>query len=168
MGHGFGQEFQRHGLIQREIVGAVDFAHAAFAEQSDDAVAPGQQSSGQEAALRSSRGTVPAWSAAFMRWRRGHGDGGKGFAFDGDAARRAKTAAISHFTRAGGTSGHRCSVRRAEGGPSQRVRFGFRLAVLLKIKGRIGFASSFSFGFAAAAVSLDGESRSPGARVARR
>ncbi len=33
------QEFQRNGLAQREIVGAIDFAHAAAAEQADDAVA---------------------------------------------------------------------------------------------------------------------------------
>ena len=46
-----GQELQRHGLAQREVGGAIDFAHAAAAQQSDDAVASAQQRAGEEAAF---------------------------------------------------------------------------------------------------------------------
>ena len=49
-GH-FGQELERDLLAQREIVRAIHFAHAAAAEQRDDAVAIGQQRTGQEAAF---------------------------------------------------------------------------------------------------------------------
>ena len=43
-----GQKLERDRLAERQIVGAVDFAHAAFAEQRDDAVAPGDQAPGKE------------------------------------------------------------------------------------------------------------------------
>jgi len=45
------KEFEGHGLAQQQIVGAVDLAHAAAAQQADYAVALGQQSSRWEAAL---------------------------------------------------------------------------------------------------------------------
>ncbi len=34
----FGKKLQRDGLAQFEIVGAIDFAHAAFSEQAHDAI----------------------------------------------------------------------------------------------------------------------------------
>jgi hypothetical protein len=36
------QKLERNGLAKREVVGAVHLAHAAFSEQSDDAIAAGQ------------------------------------------------------------------------------------------------------------------------------
>ena len=52
VGRGFdGQEFERHRLAQHQVGGAIDLAHAAAAEQSDDAVAAAQQSAGDEAAF---------------------------------------------------------------------------------------------------------------------
>ena len=47
----FGQELQRHRLAEGEVGSAVDFAHAAAAEQPDDAVASAQQRAGNEAAF---------------------------------------------------------------------------------------------------------------------
>ena len=38
-GLGAAQKFQRDGLTEREIVGAIDLAHAAAAQQADDPVA---------------------------------------------------------------------------------------------------------------------------------
>jgi len=46
-----GQEFEGDGLAQPEVGGAVDFAHAAFAEPAEDAVAFVEQSTGGEAAF---------------------------------------------------------------------------------------------------------------------
>ena len=43
-----GQELQRHGLVEAQVVGAVDLAHAAAADQADDAVAAGQHHSRDE------------------------------------------------------------------------------------------------------------------------
>ena len=51
VGAGIGQELESDGLGEREIGGAVDFAHAAAAEQGDDAVASGDQGAGDEAAF---------------------------------------------------------------------------------------------------------------------
>ena len=47
----FGEELERDRLPEREIGGAVDFAHAAAPEQSENAVAAAQQRARQEAAL---------------------------------------------------------------------------------------------------------------------
>ena len=38
-------------LAQGQIVGAIDFAHPAFAEQRDDAIAPRDEAAGKEASL---------------------------------------------------------------------------------------------------------------------
>jgi hypothetical protein len=46
-----GQELQRHGLAQFEVVRAVDLAHPAAPEQADDAVAVCQHRAGEELAL---------------------------------------------------------------------------------------------------------------------
>ena len=43
-----GQELQRDRLFELEVVGAIDLAHAAAAEQRDDAVAAGEQRAGRE------------------------------------------------------------------------------------------------------------------------
>ena len=43
-----GQKFQSDGLAEREIVGTIDFAHASLAEQRDDAVAAGDETSGKK------------------------------------------------------------------------------------------------------------------------
>src|ERR1022692_1943258 len=47
----FGQELQRHGLSQGEVGSTVDFAHAAAAQQSDDAIASAQQGAREKAAF---------------------------------------------------------------------------------------------------------------------
>ena len=44
----FGKKLQRNRLAQLEIIGAVNFAHAAFAEQPDDAVTIGEDGAGYE------------------------------------------------------------------------------------------------------------------------
>ena len=46
-----GKKLHRDGLAERQIVRAVDLAHAAFAQQSDDAVARRDQPSGKESAF---------------------------------------------------------------------------------------------------------------------
>ena len=50
-----GQELQRDRLAELQVVGAVDLAHAAAAEQADDAVAAGEQGAGREAPVRIAR-----------------------------------------------------------------------------------------------------------------
>jgi hypothetical protein len=45
------EKLERHRHTELQIVGAVDLAHAAFAEQADDAVALGQHRAGREAAV---------------------------------------------------------------------------------------------------------------------
>ena len=40
-GCGFRKKLERYGLAQREVGGAIDFAHAASAQESGDTVAPG-------------------------------------------------------------------------------------------------------------------------------
>ena len=44
------QELERHGLTELQIVGAIDLAHAAAAEQADDPVALGEDRAGRETA----------------------------------------------------------------------------------------------------------------------
>ena len=50
-----GEEFESDGLAEGEVGGAVDFAHAAASEESDDAIAAAQQGAGNEAPLVGSR-----------------------------------------------------------------------------------------------------------------
>ena len=51
-----GQELQRDRLAELEVVGAVDLAHAAAAEQADDPVALREHRAGQEVPRCRSRG----------------------------------------------------------------------------------------------------------------
>src|SRR5204863_1131014 len=51
-----GEKFEGDGLAEGEIGGAVDFTHAAAAEESDDAVASAEEGAGQEAAFVLGRG----------------------------------------------------------------------------------------------------------------
>jgi hypothetical protein len=44
-----GQKLERDRLLEFQVVGAVDLAHAPAAQQPDDAVAPGQLVAGDEA-----------------------------------------------------------------------------------------------------------------------
>ena len=48
----FREEFKRDGLSEFEIVCAVDFAHAAAAQEADDAISGGEDSARNKAALR--------------------------------------------------------------------------------------------------------------------
>ena len=59
LGHRRRQELQRDGLPEAEILGAVDLAHAAAAEQAEDAVALGQQ--------RARRDPLARWPGAGRR-----------------------------------------------------------------------------------------------------
>ena len=43
-----GQKLHGDALSERQVVGAVNLTHAAFAEQRDDTVAPGQKAPGKE------------------------------------------------------------------------------------------------------------------------
>lgn len=45
------KEFESDGLAQGEICGSVDFAHAAFAEEGDDAVTAVEEGARREAAF---------------------------------------------------------------------------------------------------------------------
>ena len=71
-GGGFGQEFQGDRLAEREIGGAVDFAHAAAAQQSRDTIAAGHDGTGQKAAFIHTAGGTQAG-----------GSGGAGSQHDG-------------------------------------------------------------------------------------
>ena len=46
-----GKKLERHRLAEREVVGAIHLAHAAFSQQSNDAIATSQQAAGYEAAF---------------------------------------------------------------------------------------------------------------------
>jgi hypothetical protein len=45
---GFGKKFERHRLAQDQIVGAKHFAHPAFTQPGDDAIAAGQKRARRE------------------------------------------------------------------------------------------------------------------------
>ena len=64
----FGQELQRDRLIEREIVGAVHFAHAAAAEQRDQAVAAGDDGARAQAGSVT-RAPAGVWSCRARPWR---------------------------------------------------------------------------------------------------
>jgi hypothetical protein len=59
-----GQQLQRDGLSELEVVGAVDLAHAALAERCDDAEAAGEECSGFETPP-----ARPAWGQVSARDR---------------------------------------------------------------------------------------------------
>jgi hypothetical protein len=46
-----GQKFHRHSLAERQVVGAINLTHSTFAQQRNDAIAPGNQTSREEAAF---------------------------------------------------------------------------------------------------------------------
>ena len=94
-----GQKFERHRLVERQVVGAVDLAHAALAEHGDDAVAPAEQFSGSEAALRPGTGRRAAGPSRRAA-RNGLGCERIG------AAGRAETARALDFATAGGALRH--------------------------------------------------------------
>src|ERR1700722_16844439 len=50
-GRFIGKKFHRYLLSERQVVGAIDLAHAAFAQQRDDAIASGDQASGKKASF---------------------------------------------------------------------------------------------------------------------
>ena len=54
-GDALGQKLERDWLLERQVVGAVDLAHSAFAEQRDDAIALREQRSGRKPAFGASR-----------------------------------------------------------------------------------------------------------------
>ena len=69
-GDPFGQELQRDRLIERQIVGAIDFAHAAAAEQRDQPIAAGDDRSRCEAAAPPACRVRPRLIAGRHRRRR--------------------------------------------------------------------------------------------------
>ncbi len=64
---GFGQEFQGDGLVEREVVGAVDLAHSPRAEEADNAVALGDHHAGFEPPLGGSRFGMTGGDAGDVR-----------------------------------------------------------------------------------------------------
>jgi len=46
-----GQELERHRLAESQIIGAINLAHAASAQQGDDAITTGQKPARKKAAL---------------------------------------------------------------------------------------------------------------------
>jgi hypothetical protein len=71
-----GQEFQRHGLSQFEIVRSIDFPHPTAAKQSDDTVSVGEDRSGRESSGgdgvgRNYPGNVWFFRRRFLGFRRG-------------------------------------------------------------------------------------------------
>ena len=77
VGEGFGQKLESHGLFQREVVGAVDFPHAALAQEGHDAKASGQQGARRKASFTIA-GSVAGRGPRGRR--RGDGLGGEAFA----------------------------------------------------------------------------------------
>src|SRR6202040_2164732 len=73
-GQGGGQEFNGHDLAEFEILGAIDFAHAAAAGERDEAVAAHDDLAGSEAAAADGigagkkRGGTGRRARRAMRW----------------------------------------------------------------------------------------------------
>ena len=65
---GAGQELERDGLAEREVVGAIDLAHAALAQERHDPVAPGEHACPGRSAARRRR---PSWTALACAGRSG-------------------------------------------------------------------------------------------------
>ena len=59
----FGKELERHRLLELQIVGPIDRAHAAFPQRSEDAVASGQDGSGGKGVFVTPR--PDGWGGAF-------------------------------------------------------------------------------------------------------
>ena len=59
-----GEEFQRHRLSELQIIGSIDFAERAFAQQADDAVAFGDDCAGKKTPVIDRWGFVAAASRA--------------------------------------------------------------------------------------------------------
>ena len=77
-GDAAGQELQGDRLIEREVVGAIHFAHAAASEQRDQAVAAGDDRAGREAGSASASAPSPAPIGRDRR-RSADGSGTAGF-----------------------------------------------------------------------------------------
>src|SRR5258708_28799580 len=110
-----GQEFQRDGLAEGEIVGAVDFANSALSQKGDDAVAAGEQASGEKAAF-----TQRECGGARRPRRQGRGRARRAgrrrigkfhrrpvVRADGSAAGRTESHRDGEIGAAGGTGSHR-------------------------------------------------------------
>ena len=54
--HRLGQKLERHLLAEGQIVGAIDLAHSAASEKSNQAVASGNQPAGNKASFFALRG----------------------------------------------------------------------------------------------------------------
>src|SRR5258708_4143714 len=67
---GFRQKLKRNGLAEAQIVGTIDFAHAAFAEPSENSVPLGQQRTWNKASFIEIRG-VRGGSDGNRQGRRG-------------------------------------------------------------------------------------------------
>ena len=112
-GGGLGQEFEGDGLAEGEVGGAIDFAHAAASQQSDDAVAVGEQGAGQEAAFIDGAGGGEARGGGGSE-----GDGRGGGGVERRGAGGAIPAGLRAFVGTGRASDHK----------GQSYRGGARLA----------------------------------------
>src|SRR5260370_5294108 len=92
---GRGKEFESDRLIEDQIVGAVDFAHAAAAQEADNAIAAGEHGAGRKAAFIDTRGRGVAMN--------GHSGGGRkrGPRRQVLSAREAEAAVVRGLRRAG-------------------------------------------------------------------
>ena len=102
-----GQKLERHGLVQLQIVGAIDLAHPALADESQNAVAFGEDGADRKAAF------IDGAARGCRRPLARHRDGGRlGI---GRRERRAASAAKSlphgHFRGARRAPGHPISIR---------------------------------------------------------
>ena len=110
---GGGQELQRHGLFQRQILGAVHLAHPAAPQQRHNAVPPAQHLSRSEPPGRFSAGTAGEGGRGSRprrgpRSRRGgrHRARGQRVALRREAAGRAEAGPLEIFPPHEGASGH--------------------------------------------------------------
>jgi hypothetical protein len=96
------EEFERDGLVELEVVRAVDLAHAALAQEADDAVARAEASAGSKRPVPGRRVGV-----GHGRCGRGRADGGGDRRVRRSAAARAEAAAGREVGVARGAASHR-------------------------------------------------------------
>ncbi len=109
----FRQKLEGDRLTEREVVGAVDFAHAALAQGGHDAIAAGEELARSETALANGRELDgPQRGRERLARARGRDLRRVGRHGQRDAARRAIAAALRQFTLTGRAAEHRCAILR--------------------------------------------------------
>src|ERR1017187_4877548 len=147
----FGKELDGNGLRELEVVGAVDFAHAAAAQETQNAVTVGQEGAGGEAAFVDGCGRRGGRVAT----RDGDG-GGFGGRWDGRAAGRAETAWSRQFGGTGGTAQHGETVTYCI-----RIIVGQAVGQAIAFRGLSCFAEAQTLGVGRPILAAAGFSRLP-------